>query len=807
MAVAPAFAVVSGAALGGSSRAPRPTAGGGERRRGAEPPSRALVLGRRAPCFASRAVRAGGPGMRASAASGEVMVPEGESGGLASSDEPAQFQSDELEVPIIDDESNEGVGAEGKIESSEATLGSDEADVEALNKIPTESAAEGRPRDVPQPSNGQKIYELDPMLQGYKYHLEYRYSLYRRLRSDIDQYEGGLEAFSRSYEKFGFNRSAEGITYREWAPGAQSAALVGDFNNWDPNADRMNKNEFGVWEIFLPNNADGSPAIAHGSRVKVRMDTPSGIKDSIPAWIKYSVQAPGEIPYNGIYYDPPEEEKYVFKHPQPKRPKSLRIYETHVGMSSPGISSIVNVALATRLYQISANYIDYRFGTPEELKSLIDRAHELGLLVLMDVVHSHASSNTLDGLNGFDGTDTHYFHSGTRGYHWMWDSRLFNYGHWEVLRFLLSNARWWLEEYKFDGYRFDGVTSMMYTHHGLQVSFTGNYNEYFGFATDVDAVVYLMLVNDLIHGLYPEAVTIGEDVSGMPTFALPLQDGGMGFDYRMHMAVADKWIELLKISDEAWKMSDIVHSLTNRRWLEKCVTYSESHDQALVGDKTIAFWLMDKDMYDFMALDRPATPTIDRGIALHKMIRLITMGLGGEAYLNFMGNEFGHPEWIDFPRGPQLLPSGKFIPGNNNSYDKCRRRFDLGDADYLRYHGMQEFDQAMQHLEEKYGFMTSEHQYVSRKHEGDKVIVFEKGDLVFVFNFHWSNSFFDYRVGCLKPGKYKVVLDSDAGLFGGFGRIHHDAEHFTTDCHHDNRPHSFSVYTPSRTCVVYAPVE
>ncbi|KAG2658806.1 hypothetical protein PVAP13_1KG309905 [Panicum virgatum] len=796
-ALAPALAV-SGAAV----RAPRPT-GGGDRRRGAGRPSPSLA-------FLSRGARDEASGRRgamraAAAASGKVVVPEGENDGLTSSPDSARFQSDELEVPDITD---------GKIESSEAMQG---AGSEALNREVLGSARQEKPRTVPPPGDGQKIFQIDPMLQGYKYHLEYRYSLYRRIRSDIDEHEGGLEAFSRSYEKFGFNRSAEGVTYREWAPGAHSAALVGDFNNWDPNADRMSKNEYGVWEVFLPNNADGSLPIPHGSRVKVRMDTPSGIKDSIPAWIKYSVQPPGEIPYDGIYYDPPEEVKYVFKHPQPKRPKSLRIYETHVGMSSPepkintyanfrddvlprikklGYNAVQIMAIQEHSYYGSFGYHvtnffapSSRFGTPEDLKSLIDRAHELGLLVLMDVVHSHASSNTLDGLNGFDGTDTHYFHSGPRGHHWMWDSRLFNYGNWEVLRFLLSNARWWLEEYKFDGFRFDGVTSMMYTHHGLQVSFTGNFNEYFGFATDVDAVVYLMLVNDLIHGLYPEAVSIGEDVSGMPTFAIPVHDGGVGFDYRLHMAVADKWIELMKQSDESWKMGDIVHTLTNRRWLEKCVTYSESHDQALVGDKTIAFWLMDKDMYDFMALDRPATPTIDRGIALHKMIRLITM------------------EWIDFPRGPQRLPSGKFIAGNNNSYDKCRRRFDLGDADYLRYHGMQEFDQAMQHLEEKYGFMTDDHQYISRKHEEDKVIVFEKGDLVFVFNFHCNNSYFDYRVGCRRPGVYKVALDSDAGLFGGFGRIHHAAEHFTTDCSHDNRPHSFSVYTPSRTCVVYAPAD
>lgn len=694
---------------------------------------------------------------------------------------------------------------------------------------------EAKSRSIPPPGSGQRIYEIDPSLTGFRQHLDYRYSQYKRIREEIDKYEGGLEVFSRGYEKLGFIRSETGITYREWAPGAKWVALIGDFNNWNPNADVMTQNEFGVWEVFLPNNADGSPPIPHGSRVKIRMDTPSGIKDSIPAWIKFSVQAPGEIPYNGIYYDPPEEEKYIFKHPQPKRPESLRIYEAHVGMSSTeplintyanfrddvlprikklGYNAVQIMAIQEHSYYASFGYhvTNYfapcsRCGTPDDLKSLIDRAHELGLLVLMDIVHSHASNNTLDGLNMFDGTDNHYFHSGSRGHHWMWDSRLFNYGSWEVLRFLLSNARWWLDEYKFDGFRFDGVTSMMYTHHGLQMTFTGNYNEYFGYATDIDAVVYLMVVNDMIHGLFPDAVSIGEDVSGMPTFCIPVQDGGVGFDYRLHMAIADKWIELLQKKDEDWRMGDIVHTLTNRRWLEKCVSYAESHDQALVGDKTIAFWLMDKDMYDFMALDRPSTPLVDRGIALHKMIRLITMGLGGEGYLNFMGNEFGHPEWIDFPRGDQRLPTGKIIPGNNNSFDKCRRRFDLGDAEYLRYHGMQEFDRAMQHLEEIYGFMTSEHQYISRKNEGDRVIVFERGNLVFVFNFHWTNSYSDYRVGCLKPGKYKIVLDSDDPLFGGFKRLDKDAEYFSSEGWYDDRPRSFLVYAPSRTAVVYALVE
>ncbi|XP_058003419.1 1,4-alpha-glucan-branching enzyme 1, chloroplastic/amyloplastic isoform X2 [Hevea brasiliensis] len=736
-------------------------------------------------------------------ASEKVLVPDGQIDG-SSSTEQLETPGTILEEPQVPNDAESFVMDDAKNVDDEVKKES-----VPLHEIVSIGKSESKPKSIPPPGSGQRIYEIDPSLTGFRHHLDYRYSEYRRLREEIDKYEGGLDAFSRGYEKFGFSRSETGITYREWAPGATWAALIGDFNNWNPNADVMTRNEFGVWEIFLPNNADGSPPILHGSRVKVRMDTPSGIKDSIPAWIKFSVQAPGEIPYNGIYYDPPEEEKYVFKHPQPERPKSLRIYESHVGMSStepiintyanfrddvlPRIKSLGYNAVQIMAIQEHSYYGSFgyhvtnffapssRFGTPDDLKSLIDKAHELGLLVLMDIVHSHASNNTLDGLNMFDGTDSHYFHSGSRGHHWMWDSRLFNYGRWEVLRFLLSNARWWLDEYKFDGFRFDGVTSMMYTHHGLQVAFTGNYNEYFGYATDVDAVVYLMLVNDMIHGLFPEAVTIGEDVSGMPAFCIPVEDGGVGFDYRLHMAIADKWIEILQKRDEDWKMGDIVHTLTNRRWLEKCVAYAESHDQALVGDKTIAFWLMDKDMYDFMAFDRPSTPLIDRGIALHKMIRLITMGLGGEGYLNFMGNEFGHPEWIDFPRGDQQLSNGKAIPGNNYSYDKCRRRFDL--------------------------FMTSEHQYISRKDEGDRIIVFERGNLVFVFNFHWNNSYSDYRVGCFKPGKYKIVLDSDDALFGGFSRLSHSAEYFSFEGRYDNRPRSFMVYAPSRTAVVYALVE
>eukprot|EP00172_Hildenbrandia_rubra_P003945 Plantae.Rhodophyta-Hildenbrandia_rubra.ctg7095.p1 GENE.Plantae.Rhodophyta-Hildenbrandia_rubra.ctg7095~~Plantae.Rhodophyta-Hildenbrandia_rubra.ctg7095.p1 ORF type:complete len:518 (-),score=70.63 Plantae.Rhodophyta-Hildenbrandia_rubra.ctg7095:3054-4607(-) len=440
--------------------------------------------------------------------------------------------------------------------------------------------------------------------------------------------------------------------------------------------------------------------------------------------------------------------------------------------------------------------ISSRCGTPEDLKYLIDTAHGLGLHVLMDIVHSHASSNSMDGINQFDGTDHQYFHEGERGRHSLWDSRIFNYGHWEVLRFLLSNLRWYMEEYHFDGFRFDGVTSMLYNHHGIAFQFSGDYSEYFGFHVDVDACVYMMLANRLVHDLLPEtAITIAEDVSGMPTLCVPVKDGGIGFDYRLAMAVPDKWIELLeKQKDEQWNMGNIVFTLTNRRWNEKTIGYCESHDQALVGDKTIAFWLMDAAMYDQMSVHGPLSPVIDRGIALHKMIRLISYALAGEGYLTFFGNEFGHPEWVDFPRA-----------GNNNSYHHARRRWDLVEDKGLRYHHLIDWEQQMHELETAHPFCRFKaHQYVVLQNEGDKVIGFEKGDrLVFVFNFHPTNSYTDYRMGTYWGGKYKMVLDSDNASTGGHSRVDPNVVHSSKKEQWQNRPNFLQLYLPARSCQVY----
>uniref|UniRef100_A0A672ZGP7 1,4-alpha-glucan branching enzyme n=1 Tax=Sphaeramia orbicularis TaxID=375764 RepID=A0A672ZGP7_9TELE len=609
------------------------------------------------------------------------------------------------------------------------------------------------------------LLQMDPYLKPFEKDFRRRYELLQKELFQLEEAEGGFDQFTRSYKTFGVQRLPDNsLFFKEWAPAAEALFLTGDFNGWDKFSHRFTPKEYGKWELVLPPKDDKSPAVDHNTKLKVVVHTKDGQRlYRISPWAKYVTREEKSVIYDWVHWDPP--------HPYNK-PRSLRIYEAHVGIASPegkiasytnfttnvlprikdlGYNCIQLMAIMEHAYYASFGYqitsffaASSRYGTPEELKELIDVAHSMGIMVLLDVVHSHASKNTEDGLNSFDGSDSCFFHSPPRGEHSLWDSRLFNYSSWEVLRFLLSNLRWWMEEYRFDGFRFDGVTSMLYHHHGIGTGFSGDYSEYFGLQVDEESLVYLMLANHILHTLYPDCITVAEDVSGMPALCRGVEEGGLGFDYRLAMAIPDKWIQILKeFKDEDWNIGNIVHTLTNRRYGEKCIAYAESHDQALVGDKTLAFWLMDKEMYTNMSSLVPMTSIIDRGIQLHKMIRLLTHGLGGEGYLNFIGNEFGHPEWLDFPR-----------EGNNQSYHYARRQFNLVDMDHLRYCQLYAFDRDMNRTEDKYGWLAAPPAFVSAKHEEDKVIVFDRANVVFIFNFHPSKSFQDYRIAVEVPGKY-----------------------------------------------------
>ncbi|CAK0744688.1 1,4-alpha-glucan-branching enzyme, chloroplastic/amyloplastic [Coccomyxa viridis] len=683
-------------------------------------------------------------------------------------------------------------------------------------------------------ADGMDVAIVDEDLLAHEEHLKYRYKQFLDAKEALEKAEGSIANFAKGYEKLGFRREGNATVYREWAPAASSAHLIGDFNSWG--GTHMEKDSFGVWKVTLPDDPHGKPAIPHGSRVKIRLQHPGGYAvDRIPAWIPWATVAAGQMgaKYDGIYWDPPQHERYQWQHERPTgQLASLRVYEAHVGMSSEepkvasytdfkdnvlpriaklGYNAIQLMAIQEHAYYASFGYhvtnpfaVSSRSGNPEELKALIDEAHRLGLRVLLDVVHSHVSSNADDGLAGYDfgqKEEDSYFCSGERGYHTQWDSRLFNYSNWEVLRYLLSNLRWWLDEYRFDGFRFDGVTSMLYWHHGINMAFSGDYNEYFSPATNVDAVVYLMLANDLIHELLPQAVTVAEDVSGMPTLCRPVREGGVGFDYRLGMGTPDLWVKLVKEQrDEDWSMSTLVSLLCNRRRSERTVGYVESHDQSLVGDQTLAWRLMGPEMYTGMSALQPENPIIARGTSLHKLVRTLTMALGGEGWLGFMGNEFGHPEWIDFPR-----------EGNGWSHEYCRRQWSLVDADHLRYKYMNAWDAAMQRLDQQFGFLSSEHLLVSYAGNEEQTIVAERGPLLFVFNFSPFNDYEGYKVGTPEQGRYKAIVSSDDKQYGGQGRINNSVEHFThpegtpgvRETNFNDRAYSMKVYAPSRTVSIY----
>ncbi|EGR30526.1 hypothetical protein IMG5_129790 [Ichthyophthirius multifiliis] len=673
--------------------------------------------------------------------------------------------------------------------------------------------------------NNLQVFKDDHYLNEFREHFMVRNNTFYEILHEIEKKEGSLQNFAKGNEKYGFNIEHGNLVYREYAPGAKEVYLFGEFNNWDRRQYGLTKDAFGNWEIKLPFGQNGESPISHGSRIKVHVLTANNEwVDRIPVWIKRLYQDDNTKIFDGVYWSKID---YKFNHPRPSKKHALKIYECHIGMAGVdervhnfqefrrdvlprikrlGYNTIQIMAIAEHAYYGSFGYhvtnlfgVSSRFGTPEDFKQLIDEAHGMGIHILIDIVHSHASKNVNDGFNQWDGTDYLYFHEGAKGNHNQWDSKLYNYGKWEVLRLLLSNVSWFMKEYNVDGFRYDGVTSMLYKHHGLGVGFTGGYHEYFNYDVDIESLVYLMLANKLIHEIYQDAISIAEDVSGYPTLCRKIEEGGIGFDYRLQMAVPDKWIKLLKeFKDDEWDMEDLVWNLINRRYDEKCIVYSESHDQALVGDKTLAMWLFDKEIYFNMSEQIPESVVVNRGMSLHKIIRLITIALGGEGYLNFMGNEFGHPEWIDFPR-----------QDNGWSFHYCRRRWDLIDNPSLRYKYLNNFDMEMIELEENFKWLNSKNMYVSTKHQGDKVIAFERNELLFVFNLNPTQSFQNYKVGTSISEDHIIIFDTDEPHFGGHDRVRkgHEMSFITQKDEFNGRPYSIHLYLPSRCGIVLTSVK
>ena len=660
------------------------------------------------------------------------------------------------------------------------------------------------------------IIEKDPWLAPYTQAIEGRHNRVDEVKNKLtSQGRKTLSDFASGYLYFGLHRQADGSwIFREWAPNATEIYMIGDFSNWQELPEyRMQSLHNGSWELKL-----ASHLLHHLDLYKLSIHWKDGQGERIPAWARRVVQDPRTYIFSAQVWAP--EQPYQFrKRKFTPSTSPLLIYECHIGMAqneekvgsynefrekilprvaAAGYNAIQIMAIQEHPYYGSFGYHvsnffapSSRFGTPDELKQLIDEAHRMGIAVIMDIVHSHAVKNELEGLGRFDGSYTQYFHSGNRREHSAWDSLCFDYGKNEVLHFLLSNCKYWLDEFHFDGFRFDGVTSMLYYNHGLGQAF-GSYGDYYDGGQDDDAIVYLTLANMLIHEVNPRAITIAEEMSGMPGLASTYEDGGMGFDYRMAMGIPDYWIKTIKErKDEDWKPGSIIWELTNRRADEKTISYAESHDQALVGDKTIIFRLIDKDMDWHMMVDDD-NYMVNRGISLHKMIRMVTLATINGGYLNFMGNEFGHPEWIDFPR-----------EGNGWSHKYARRQWDLVDRKDLKYQFLNNFDKAM--IETVRSVRRFESSPVVRvcENDGDQILAFARRDLLFVFNFHPYKSYEGYGM-LVTPGSYEVILNSDRSEFGGFNQIDENIEHFTMPdpLYKKAKKEWLKLYIPSRTVLV-----
>ncbi len=656
------------------------------------------------------------------------------------------------------------------------------------------------------------LIENDPWLEPYSSVIQQRI---QRATAKEKEITGGrsLSDFANGHHYFGVHRSGDEWVLREWAPNATNIFLIGDFSDWkELPAYKFTCLDNAVWELKIPVSA-----FKHGMLYSLSVYWEGGKGKRIPAWATRVVQDPESLIFNAQLWDP--EDKYLWRIPDfQAASENPIVYEAHIGMAAEdekigtyeefrinvlphikelGYNTLQLMAIMEHPFYGSFGYhvsnffaASSRFGTPEQLKALVDEAHAAGLAVIMDIVHSHSVKNEVEGLAKYDGTVYQFFHDGSRGLHPAWDSLCFNYARNEVIHFLLSNCKYWLEEYKFDGFRFDGVTSMIYLDHGLSRDFT-SYDNYFDGQEDEDALVYMMLANKLINDINPYSIRIAEEMSGMPGLATPLEQGGYGFTHRLAMGTPDYWIKLIKeVPDEQWNVGQLYHELSNHRVDEKTIAYSESHDQALVGDKTIIFRLMDKEMYYHMH-KTSNNLIVERGMALHKMIRLISFATNGGGYLNFMGNEFGHPEWIDFPR-----------EGNQWSYKYARRQWSLINNRELRYHLLNDFDREMIKLLKNSDLFHDAFPYKWLANESDQVLAFSRGDLLFLFNFNPTQSFSNYGIN-VPTAKYSLVLNTDSRRFGGFGNIKDEQTIFTKSISGPSgNTGMLYFYLPSRTAAV-----
>ncbi|XP_020575032.1 1,4-alpha-glucan-branching enzyme 3, chloroplastic/amyloplastic isoform X2 [Phalaenopsis equestris] len=513
------------------------------------------------------------------------------------------------------------------------------------------------------------------------------------------------------------------------------------------------------------------PTISHGSRYRVYFNTPNGPLERVPAWATYLLPDPDGEKFCAVHWEPPPEAVHKWKNARPKVPKSLRVYECHVGISGAepkvssfnefvskvlphikeaGYNAIQLIGLVEHRDYSSVGYrvtnlfaVSSRYGTPDDFKRLVDEAHGLGLLVFLDIVHSYAAADELVGLSLYDGSNDCYFHSGKRGHHKHWGTRMYKYGDVDVLHFLLSNLKWWVTEYLIDGFNFHSLSSMFYTHNGF-ATFSGEMEEYCNQYVDKDALIYLILANEMLHDVHPNIITIAEDI-----------------------------VDVL---------------VKNSQGSDKMLVYVENHNQSMSGGRSFADILLSKQAHKSSKRE----DMVLRGSSLLKMMKLITFTISGPAYLNFMGNEFGHPNRVEFPS-----------PGNNYSFSYANRQWDLPRNEGLHCDQFN-FDKDMTRLDEIEQILSKRLPNIHHVNDSVKVISYIRGPLLFIFNFHSEMSYELYNIGVEEAGEYQIILNTDETIYGGLGVLRRDQYLLRTiSKRNDGYRNSLEVTLPSSSAQVY----
>ena len=575
------------------------------------------------------------------------------------------------------------------------------------------------------------------------------------------------------------------IVIREYAPNAHFVSVIGDFNHWDRGRDPLKRISNTEWEITLDR-----ARVMPGSRYKLHIAGHNGGRDRIPSTCPYARQS-SDGDFAAIF------EFNVLSPPTrlQKQPEHLKVYELHIGLaaSGPRIGTYLEVAhdvihrvkyagyTAVQLmavhehpyygsfgYHVSNPYgICSRFGTRQDFKYLVDNCHEVGLLVIIDLVHAHAVKNLSEGLGEFDGQDGYLFKTGQNALHPAWDSLVYDYENQATVSYLLSNARYWIEEYGIDGFRVDGVTSILYNDHGIgHTGFTDN--DYLGSNLNQSGLLYLVLLCKLAHELRPDFILIAEDVSGLPGLARPALLGGVGFDYRLQMGLPDFFESVAKdVMDDGISPSRIWHALVSRRFDERHIGYVESHDQAIVGGQSLIFRLLGPKMYTDMHAETQSHD-VHLAVAVVNVAKSIVFFLGGEAWMSFIGNEFGHPDWVEFP-----------TPDNDDCFEYAYRKWYLATDSALMYEKMAAFDRDLMH--QRKIAVTWDESYMTAPLLDDnrKLSVFHRDRVVLVCNTTTDVSYEDVWVPVPEQGNYRVILSTEEHRYGGYGRVNENMQYAT----------------------------